>query len=417
MTVKTTFLYLGCIFYTLLFSGKQFSPVAQSTNHPLIVAYIDGDTLYIWQEEAKAPRTVATGKLAHPILSPDAGQLIFQHDTDLWIADLPSSDRPAKALVASDTINVAPDKSRVVLDFEWLDSKTVIFNTYHYHPNTLVQQQFADDLWQVDTTSGKVTRLLADGAGGAFSISPDGKHIAVIRAGDYANNTPGSITVVDSSGQNAQKLLEFPVVNTGASYQFYPQPRWKTDSSGLFVAIPDPNLIYATGNVPPTRLWKLDLSGAKTQVGAVKADFFGLPQFSPDGKYILYAQRIGAVKDNQIALFYANSDGTGQQEIVRDAIGTLEPARWLPTSDAYTFIHGKPGELWLANAADNSVQRFPNGSTLVFGLSWIDSATYVYETSPGGTGEIRTGTYGAKSEAIVITKCSACGELDARYRP
>jgi hypothetical protein len=259
--------------------------------------------------------------------------------------------------------------------------------------------------------------VLADGEGGEFNISPDGKHIGLTRPGDYAKNTPGAITVVDASGQNPVKLLQFTVVNTGASYQFYPQVRWTTDSSSLLVAMPDPNLIYATDKIPPTALWKLDVNGTKTQIGSVKADFFGLPQFSADGKFILYAQRIGDLKDNQIALLLANSDGTGEREIVRDSIGRLEPARWLPSDSVYTFVHGTPGQLWAAKAGDNSAQRLPNDSTLVFNLTWTGQTIYVYETAPGGTGEIRSGTYGASKESSIIAKCSACGEFDAQIKP
>jgi Tol biopolymer transport system component len=180
----------------------------------------------------------------------------------------------------------------------------------------------------------------------------------------------------------------------------------------LLVAIPDPNLIYATDKVPATALWKIDLTGTKTQIGNVQADFFGLPQFSPEGKHILYAQRIGSVKDNQIALYQANSDGSGQKEIVRDTIGKLEPARWLPDGSAYTFVHGTPGDVWLAHSGDQSPERLPNDSTLVFSLVWADATTYIYETSTGGSGEIQYS--GTDPTLHTIAQCSACGELDAR---
>src|SRR5258706_2820478 len=112
----------------------------RAAGHSLVVAYIDGDTLFSWQQGATTPRTIAKGNIAHPLLAPDKTQIIFQQDKDLWIAALANTDKPAKTLVTADTLDVAPDKARFVLDAEWLDSKTVLFNTYHYHPNTLVQQ-------------------------------------------------------------------------------------------------------------------------------------------------------------------------------------------------------------------------------------------------------------------------------------
>ena len=106
---------------------------------------------------------------------------------------LPTPDcPPARELVSPQSLG---DQTRYALDFAWLDDNTLLFNTYHYNPKLLVQQQFADDLWSIVVNSGKPTRLLEDGQGGAFTISPDQTHIALVRPGDFASHAPGVITV------------------------------------------------------------------------------------------------------------------------------------------------------------------------------------------------------------------------------
>ncbi|MEP7285612.1 MAG: hypothetical protein ABI947_07590 [Chloroflexota bacterium] len=394
-----------CMLIWLLILPYSTPIIAQSP--PLVVTYLDGDSLFVWQPRTE-PRILAKGGfLAHPLIAPDASRVIFLRDDVLWIASLNPTEKPATMLVKPETLD--SDLSRRVLEMVWLDTRTVIFNTYRYMPKLLVQQQIADDLWQVDVETDSVSRLREDRQGGAFSISPDGQHIALVRPGDYASNQPGSIDVVDKQAKTPVRLLDYPFVTTGASTQFYPQVEWASDSQALYVAIPDPNLVYKTENVPPTVLWQLSVTGQAVRLGGVQADFFGLPRFSVDGKFILYARRIGTPKENQLALLRANSDGSGEREIVRDTIGELEPAQWILNTDNYTFVHGNPGEVWIAA---NDQHRLT--SNLVFTLQWADPQIYIYQTSIGSVGEVR---YSANNVSQKIVACTACGDFDVHHAP
>ncbi len=404
MIVRRHLVVLCLIVMILPLAG--LAGIAQAAGKPLVVAYLDGDTLYAWQQGDSAARQIAAGSPAHPRLSPDEARVAYQRDGTLWVGGIDGS-KPTP-LITPESLNA--DKTHFVLDMAWLDDKTILFNTYRSTPKLLVKQQFADDLWQADLGAGTVTQLLDAGQGGSFHISPAGDHIALVVSGDYASQTPGSISVVDARGQNRVKLLEYPFVNTGASYQFYAQPQWLPDGSGLLVAIPDPNLVYASGSVPPTALWRLDVTGKAVQLGSVNADFFSLPEFSPDGKRILYTRRLGAKQTNEIALFQAASDGTGEQEIAHDRIGAIEPAHWTPDGAAFTFVHGNPGELWLQ--AKDGLRRFPSEQDIVFDLTWADASTFVFSTSPGGTGEIRYGVLGQSTTRIA--QRTTGGEFDAR---
>ncbi len=394
------------IVWTCALLLQVFVP-ARAADPLLVVAYVDGNTLYVWHEGAQ-PQSIATGNITRPILSPNAAQVIYQSDGALWIADASGKTAP-RSLVMPEALN--PDKSHSVLDMAWLNDSVIIFNTYRFSPKTLIQQQFADDLWRVDGTSGKVEMLRDKGQGGAFSINPTGKSITLVRPGDYPSQAPGTITLVDANGQNPVKILEFPYVNTGASYQFYAQMQWSAAGGVLFVAIPPPNLVYTTENVPPTVLWQIGLDGKAVQLGQVSADFFGLPTFSSDGKAVLYARRIGPVQNNQIALYRANSDGSGEQEIARDMIGVLEPARWTPDGSSYTFVHGKPGEVWIAGK--QGPQRFPNPQESVYGLIWADASTYIYTTTLGGANDLRYGIAGSLSPTTIAHRATG-GDFDAQ---
>jgi Tol biopolymer transport system component len=219
--------------------------------------------------------------------------------------------------------------------------------------------------------------------------------------------------VVDVHGQNAAVVLEFPFVNTAASSRFYVRTQWSSDSSALFVAIPDPKLVYATTFLPPTALWQIRRDGTKTQLGEVSADFFAQPEFSPDGKSILYARRVGKTEDNRLALFQANSDGTDEQEIARDNIGTIEPAHWMPDGQHYTFVRGNPGEVW--TMLESGLARFPNDQETVFTLMWVDEQTAVYETTSGGANELRF--YAGSGNPELIVSRSTGGDFDARREP
>jgi len=373
----------------------------------LVVAYVDGTTLYVWREGGQT-LALASGTITRPLLSPSTDTVIYQQDGSLWIAHT-RGKAALRALVTPEMLN--PDKSHFILDVAWLSDTTIIFNTYRSSPKALIKQQIADDLWRVDVGSGKVEMLRDKGQGGAFSIDSTGKFIALARPGDYPSQAPGTLTLVDANGQNPVTVLEFPYVNTGASYQFYAQPQWRADGKALFVAIPPPDLVYATESVPPTALWQIGIDGKATQIGKVQADFFGLPIFSPDGKAILYARRVGAVQNNQIALYRANNDGSGEQEIARDAIGAIEPARWTPDGSTYTFVHGKPGEVWIGGT--QAPQRFPNAQELVYGLLWADSKTYVYTSALGGGNDLRYGTIGSASPVTIAHRITG-GDFDAR---
>ncbi len=397
-------LLLGLLLLALLPHG---SLRAQSSTHPLIVAYLDGDTLYTWRQDNPTPRVVAQGQISRPLLSPAGSHVIFQVGDALWLAEV---NRPnsAHVLVAAGM----PGPARQVLDVHWLDDTTLIFNTFTFHPKRLVKQQFADDLWRADVTSGRVIRLLEDGQGGAFSVNPAG--IALSLPGDSVSRTPGTISWVNAGGQNKVKLLEYAAVNTGSSQPFYAHPQWSADGASLFAAIPDPNLLYATQTIPPTVLWRLELTGKATRLGDVRADFFGLPEFSVTGQQVLYARRMGPLADNRLALYRANSDGSDERLIAQDAVGKIEPAHWLPDGLSYTFVHGSPGELWAQTGP--ILQRFP-ATTTAFNLCWADATTAVYSTAPAGQDELRYQMGLGGTEATVIATRRLGGAFSAQRIP
>src|SRR5690349_5900121 len=75
-------------FLCLLLCGLLLGlpPVSSAAGPALVVAYVDGTTLYVWREGGQ-PQTIATGTITRPILSPNTVQVIYQSDGTLWITD------------------------------------------------------------------------------------------------------------------------------------------------------------------------------------------------------------------------------------------------------------------------------------------------------------------------------------------
>src|SRR5258706_10291216 len=224
----------------------------------LLVAYIDGDALYGWQSNGGSlPSALATGRdtFTQVHLSPGGLQVAYDRGGTLWTVSV-AGNEPPRSLVTLDMLNLGKTRPRFVLKFAWLDEHVILFNTYAIMQNGPDRQQFADDLWRVDVLSGKITRLMDDGQGGMFAISPDGQRIAIVQPGDYATQRSGSIQIIDPDAKNRLNLLSFPVINSASSSSYYPHVLWSADSQNLFAAIPDPQLITATSNLPTTSLYR-----------------------------------------------------------------------------------------------------------------------------------------------------------------
>src|SRR5512137_362895 len=90
---------------------------APSVDGSLVVAYIDGDTLYLWRQGDASPRALATGDLSGPQFSPGVTHLLYQDGGTAWIVGLGSTaDATPRPLVTLDRLSPGRDQSLQVLD-------------------------------------------------------------------------------------------------------------------------------------------------------------------------------------------------------------------------------------------------------------------------------------------------------------
>ncbi len=362
--------------------------MAQVTGR-LTVVWVEDDVLWAWTEGADTPWPIAAaGGIAKPMISPDGHRVLFRRGSEdvfdqLWAVGIDGADEiqligPAHLHTGDMPRQI--DEEQLV----WADPHTVYFNT------GIVQEigRFkADDLWRVDVRTGQVERLLEDGEGGNFAISPTGEHIALVVPGRYGEE-PGIISVVAPDGSARRELFTFPAVSSGSQVAFYPRLQWAPDGESLLVAIPDPDMLYYIEEPPPVAIWRLPLDGEPRQVGSVEAFFFGLPIWSPDVSRMAYIEMIGPVTDNRIGLALARWDGTDSAIYAEGTIGELEPIGWSPGGDRFYYRMGPPGEVW-AIGSDPVPIRFPQPGEGVFALTWADATTAVYASAPTGEFELR----------------------------
>ncbi len=359
----------------------------------LSAVWVDGGNLLVWRTGEDFPRRIASGAVIQPRLNPDGSRVAFTRGPrgsalSLWVADLDGVAE--RELAGPDRLAVDLDtsqSSRQIGQVAWLDPHTLFFNTLIVPTTAGPGGGKADDLWRADAQTGAVTRLLADGQGGDFAISPDGAALALVTPGFYGA-AQGLIRLVDPQGQPLAELLSFEAVSTASEYAFYPNPHWLPDSSALLVAIPDRDLIYPPGAGETPRLaalWRLEPDGPATQIGGVPATFFGLPRWSPDGAWLTYLQQEGDPAENRLTLVLAQGDGTQPTPIVSGAVGALEPPLW--DGDGFTYTFGAPGQVWRVQPGRPPVP-FAGGDP-AFALRWADATAAVYASAATTPYELR----------------------------
>jgi hypothetical protein len=378
------------VYVTLLtFSNIQ----AQDTSH-LTVTWIENGDVLVWRTGDAAPSRYTSGSALQSVLSSDGQYIAFYSPapSSLWLIT-PTDPNP---------IEIVPNKALASSDTQYLHignlqrgaNNTFYFNTY-LQPSHITMQ--TGDLWMVDAAAKSYKQILSSGQAGSFSVSPDGQHIAIMQSGAY-NTAEGKISLVDQKGESRIDVLSFPAVSTASDYDFYPQINWLQDSSGLDVAIPDKDLVYHD-DTALTSLWQISSDGAKTQRGMVQASFFGLPQWSSDGKYLAYLRHKGDITTNQFEMIIAGGDGSNPAVYASGRAGNIGLPQWLPDSDQFIYAQGEPGDYWLGQIGQPP-QQFP---TKIFAPQFVDANTYVFATASGDAFDLRFANLGETTSTLIAT--------------
>ncbi len=369
----------------------------------LTVAWVENGNLMVWHQGDDSPTKIASGDIQREFIAPDGQHIAFTRSAyhpseSLWVVG-----HPEKRLVTPDMI-----AGNMIAQVGWLDSATLYFNTAQ---QTDVGQVLSDDFWRVDLTDEKVDRLYDPGEGGNFTFNPNDDAIALVYSGEYEGQR-SQISVSNLLGFYRYTVLNFPAVSTGSEYRFYPSLFWETDGSAFYVALPDKDLIY-NDSTGMTALWRISAFGAQKHLGTVQASFFGQPQWSFDGQFIVYMRRVGDAADNQFELLTASGDGSQSTVYTTGEAGTLQFLGWLPNSHQFLYAQGEQGSYWLGTPGE-SPQALPGK---LFAPQFVTDSLYVYIDLSVNPLEIRYADLQHPGESTLIATIDTFSQFSAVFSP
>jgi len=260
----------------------------------------------------------------------DSRTLIYSMAGTLWRQDLLSTG--AVQLTAGSGYDYQPDCSH---DGHW-----VVYATY---------DNDAVELWVLNLESGESHGLTS---GGAVNIeprfSPDDKRIVFVStsyhgrfhifAGDFKN---GELTNVQRlTGETRSELPRFYY----SEFDHEISPAWSPDGADL-IFVSNRGHIYGTGGI-----WRM-----KAEAGALAEEIHSeettwktRPDFSPDGKRIVYASYLGRQWHQ---LWAMPSHGGDAFPLSYGDFDNINP-RWSPDGTKIAFISNRSGNtsLWIQEA-------------------------------------------------------------------
>lgn len=249
------------------------------------------------------------------------------------------------------------------------------------------------DLWIFDE-QGTQQALLAEGQGGALSLSPDEQSLLIIQAGRYGEQA-GQVWRLRSLQEAPQALFDFPSISSGTHTPFYPPLAWSSDSQALYLSLPHPDALYSESlnDAPPVQVWYIPLAGTEPRLlTEVSASFFGLPVVNGAGTHVAYLRRQDA---NRFSVMLQALASDSPQTLAQGEIGTLSAPQWVGTSSQVWFRQGIQG-LW--STVDSPEPR--GLASAIFSLAWLDAQTFVYISPNGLAAELRLGKTDALWQVI-----------------
>jgi hypothetical protein len=366
---------------------------ASAAQEPVLrVAYVDAGDLWLWQRGDVEPRRLAQGQIVQVFAAADGAYLAFTR----WVTQPGQAEALSWLGVEEGTEELVslPDvaaETRIV-DVTWAGEQ-LFFSTAADSALGLMPRY---DLWRYAAGDDAAEQLLEADTGGQATVSPDGRWLAVVYPGVYGGEA-GRITLFNIADGALREMLRFPAVSTGANYAFLPLIQWEMDSAAFRVALPDKDLLYATGELPATVLWRSPINGDAIEVGRVQASLFGLPRWSVAAEWITYLRPVGAAATNQFELVLAAGDGSDAVVYAEGQAGLLGLPHWLPGSTQFVYEQGAAGQYWLGEAGTDP-QALPGGR---FSPRWVDATTYLYASAPGGVFDLRVGRIGDEESLLI----------------
>ncbi len=374
--------------------GALPTPTLTPTTAPIPVLTVvwaqDGD-LFSWREDKPTPLKIASVGVIQPILSPDNRHVAFlrgqQGDrSSLWSVGIDGTGE--QQLVKPEALKSLRNGHPQIQQVGWLDNQTVYFNTAQHYESSSVND---DDLYRAALDGSDPQLILPPGAGGNFALSPDGQHIAVVRAGVY-DTQKGQVALLDPLALQVNAKLTFTALSVPSEAPFYLPLTWSDDSSFVRVAVP-------TRENDRVALWRVPVAGEAAIFGYISATLDGLPRWSENR---MIALRDGAQGGQELVI----ADANGENDQVY-AVGSLRDARWMPAGS--TFVYRQDGALWYRKQGEAPRQLL---DASVERVMFVGADQYLYIQS----GELRLAHLGDR-QPTVIAVVSAATAFDVGIAP
>lgn len=265
--------------------------------------------------------------------SPDSRSLVYSMAGSLWRQDIGSAK--AEQLTAGPGYDYQPDWSS--------DQRWVVFARYDHD---------AIELWSLDTQDGRTRKLTS---GGAVNVeprfSPDGKRLAFVST-SYKGHFHIFVGRFEDGLLNDVRQLTQENVSSLPRYYYSKvdheiSPVWTRDGSEiLFVS--NRGHIHGTGG-----FWKIkaEPDAEAHEIHYEETNWKARPDFSPDGKRMVYASYLGQAWHQ---LWVMPAGGGDAFPISYGVFDNINP-RWSPDGSKIAFISNRNGNtsLW--------VQTIPGG--------------------------------------------------------